>query len=68
LDVTSPLETFHEDAKKAVEIHGSLIEVLVNNAGYDLVSAIEGKHIRFMDYFGPFPQLSHHKGLMYSAL
>jgi NAD(P)-dependent dehydrogenase (short-subunit alcohol dehydrogenase family) len=32
LDVTSPLETLHEAAKKAVAIHGR-IDVLVNNAG-----------------------------------
>lgn len=32
LDVTSPLETLHEVAKKAVDIHGR-IDVLVNNAG-----------------------------------
>ncbi|KAJ3507108.1 hypothetical protein NLJ89_g6490 [Agrocybe chaxingu] len=33
LDVTSPLETFQEVAKKAAAIHGR-IDVLVNNAGY----------------------------------
>jgi NAD(P)-dependent dehydrogenase (short-subunit alcohol dehydrogenase family) len=32
LDVTSPLETLHEVAKKAIAIHGR-IDVLVNNAG-----------------------------------
>jgi NAD(P)-dependent dehydrogenase (short-subunit alcohol dehydrogenase family) len=32
LDVTSPLETLHEAAKKAIAIHGR-IDVLVNNAG-----------------------------------
>jgi len=32
LDVTSPLETLHEVAKKAVALHGR-IDVVVNNAG-----------------------------------
>ena len=32
LDVTSPLPSLHEVAKKAVAIHGG-IDVLVNNAG-----------------------------------
>ncbi|KAF8647535.1 hypothetical protein AX16_006642 [Volvariella volvacea WC 439] len=40
LDVTSPLETLQETAKKAVAIHGR-VDVVVNNAGYILVGAIE---------------------------
>ncbi|KAF8652848.1 hypothetical protein AX16_004123 [Volvariella volvacea WC 439] len=40
LDVTSPLETLQETAKKAVAIHGH-VDVVVNNAGYILVGAIE---------------------------
>ncbi|TFK37144.1 hypothetical protein BDQ12DRAFT_653014 [Crucibulum laeve] len=40
LDVTAPLETLKEAAKKAVAIHGR-IDVVVNNAGYILVGAIE---------------------------
>lgn len=32
LDVTAPLDTLHEVAKKAIAIHGR-IDVLVNNAG-----------------------------------
>ncbi|KDR71144.1 hypothetical protein GALMADRAFT_144209 [Galerina marginata CBS 339.88] len=40
LDVTSSLETLEEVAKKAVALHGK-IDVLVNNAGYMVVGAIE---------------------------
>ncbi|KAI0265352.1 short chain dehydrogenase [Gloeopeniophorella convolvens] len=40
LDVTSPLETLHGIAKQAVAIHGH-IDVVVNNAGYVAVGAIE---------------------------
>ncbi|KAJ3505837.1 hypothetical protein NLJ89_g7203 [Agrocybe chaxingu] len=40
LDVTAPLEALHEVAKRAVAIHGSL-NVLVNNAGYLIVGALE---------------------------
>ncbi|KAK7464239.1 hypothetical protein VKT23_006405 [Stygiomarasmius scandens] len=40
LDVTAPLDTLKEVAKRAVEIHGR-IDVVVNNAGYILVGAIE---------------------------
>lgn len=36
LDVTAPLETLHEVAKKAVAIHGR-IDVLVNNAGKRMI-------------------------------
>ena len=32
LDVTAPLNTLHEIAKKAVAIHGG-VDVVVNNAG-----------------------------------
>ncbi|KAJ7465914.1 hypothetical protein FB451DRAFT_1261318 [Mycena latifolia] len=40
LDVTAPLDELHAIAKKAVAIHGR-IDVVVNNAGYILVGAIE---------------------------
>jgi len=40
LDVTSPLDTLHETAKKAVALHGR-IDVVVNNAGYIAVGALE---------------------------
>ncbi|TFK17998.1 short chain dehydrogenase [Coprinopsis marcescibilis] len=40
LDVTSPLEELHKTAAAAVEIYGR-IDVLVNNAGYILVGAVE---------------------------
>ena len=33
LDVTSPLDTLHEVAKKAIAIHGR-VDILVNNAGW----------------------------------
>ena len=40
LDVTSPLDQLHETAKKAVAFHGR-IDVLVNNAAYIAVGALE---------------------------
>ncbi|KAJ6596158.1 hypothetical protein DFH09DRAFT_1024016 [Mycena vulgaris] len=40
LDVTAPLDELHVVAKKAAAIHGR-IDVVVNNAGYILVGAVE---------------------------
>lgn len=40
LDVTAPLETLHEVARKAVAIHGR-VDVVVNNAGYIETGALE---------------------------
>lgn len=40
LDVTSSLDSLHEFAKKAINIHGH-VDVLVNNAGYMDVAALE---------------------------
>jgi len=40
LDVTAPLEELHKIAKEAVKVYGR-IDVLVNNAGYIEVGAIE---------------------------
>ncbi|KAK7692558.1 hypothetical protein QCA50_004188 [Cerrena zonata] len=40
LDATSPLETLHGVAKQAVALHGR-VDVLVNNAGYIEVGALE---------------------------
>lgn len=40
LDVTAPLDKLHEIAKKAIAVHGR-VDVLVNNAGYILVGAVE---------------------------
>ncbi|KAJ7303481.1 hypothetical protein DFH08DRAFT_722164 [Mycena albidolilacea] len=40
LDVTAPLDKLHAIAKEAAAIHGK-IDVVVNNAGYVLVGAIE---------------------------
>ncbi|KAL0574492.1 hypothetical protein V5O48_007467 [Marasmius crinis-equi] len=40
LDVTAPLEQLQEAAKKAISFYGK-VDVVVNNAGYILVGAIE---------------------------
>ena len=40
LDITSPLETLQTTANQTVEIHGR-IDVVVNNAGYIAVGALE---------------------------
>jgi len=40
LDVTSPIEKLHQAAKEAVSFHGK-IDVLVNNAAYIAVGALE---------------------------
>lgn len=43
MDVTAPLETLHEVAKKAVAIHGR-VDVVVNNAGEALgVAGLQGR-------------------------
>ena len=40
LDVTSPLESLHETVKRAVDVYGR-IDVLVNNAAYVTIGALE---------------------------
>ncbi|KAF5340171.1 hypothetical protein D9758_014998 [Tetrapyrgos nigripes] len=50
LDVTAPLDTLKEVAKKAVEIHGR-VDVVVNSAGYILAGALE-ENTRRLPSFG----------------
>jgi NAD(P)-dependent dehydrogenase (short-subunit alcohol dehydrogenase family) len=52
LDVTAPLEDLKIIAQQAVAIHGR-IDVVVNNAGYILVGAIEENTYVFFVPFDP---------------